>query len=328
MKSDRLVSILLMLQSAQRRTARELAGVLEVSERTIYRDVDALSAAGVPVYTERGSEGGIVLAEGYRKALTNFGEDEVRALFVSGSAILRDLGLGAGLDRALDKLRGAFSDVQRGAAEKARGRIHIDQRRWNQSDAPVEKLSLLRRAVWDDRRIDLIYDDRNRERTTRTVDPFGLVSKAGVWYLVAQTSAGFRSFRVDRVVEIVERDDRFVRPADFDLDEHWRSISAEFMRNTPTYIVTVRVEPSAHDIIDSGYWPIELVDDADPNLLRIRFSNERLALYSIISWGPGVVVVEPSNLRGAIVTHAAELVERYKTEPLEQNALEVAEQRA
>ena len=128
MKSDRLISLLLLLQSAQRRTARELAARLEVSERTIYRDVDALSASGVPVYTERGPEGGIALADGYRNALTHFAEDEVRALFISGSAILSDLGLGANLDRALEKLRGGFSDVQRKAAEKAFGMANLKPR--------------------------------------------------------------------------------------------------------------------------------------------------------------------------------------------------------
>lgn len=315
MKSDRLVSILLMLQSAQRRTARELAASLEVSERTIYRDVDALSASGVPVYTERGAEGGIVLAEGYRKVLTNFGEDEVRALFVSGSAILSDLGLGAGLDRALDKLRGAFSDVQRNAAEKVRGRIHIDQRRWNQHDAPVEKLSLLRRVIWDDRRIELVYEDRKRDRTTRTVDPFGLVSKAGVWYLVAQTDAGFRSFRVDRIVEIVERTDHFVRPENFDLDAHWRRISSDLRANqSPGYAVIVRVDADSLGMVQEGYWPSELVDACDPLVLRVRFTNDRIALHTVISWGVSVRVLDPLEMHAAIVKHAAALIDRYGAE--------------
>ncbi|HEV7180236.1 MAG TPA: YafY family protein [Candidatus Baltobacteraceae bacterium] len=311
MKSDRLVSLLLLLQSTQRRTARELALKLEVSERTIYRDVDALSCAGIPVYTERGAEGGIALAEGYRKALTNFGDDEVRALFVSGSAILTDLGLGAGLDRALDKLRGAFSDVQRRAAEKARERIHIDQRRWNQTDAPVEKLALLRRAVWDDRRVELVYEDRRRERTTRVVDPFGLVSKAGVWYLVARTAGGFRSFRVDRIVEVVETLERFERPEDFNLDEHWRQIAYDLMANQPqSYSVTLRVESASTQMLGS-YWHTEVVPGDDPNLLRITFPSSEIALYQVLSWGDTVAILDPPDLRDAIVSHARALIERY-----------------
>ncbi|MBV8749904.1 MAG: HTH domain-containing protein, partial [Candidatus Eremiobacteraeota bacterium] len=133
MKASRLLSMLLLLQSAERRTAGELAQALEVSERTVHRDVDALSAAGVPVYAERGAGGGIALAAGYRRALTQFGEDELRALFISGSNPLGDLGISVDRERALEKLSGALNDVQRKAVEKARGRIHLDQRRWNQA---------------------------------------------------------------------------------------------------------------------------------------------------------------------------------------------------
>lgn len=208
MKSDRLVSLLLLLQSTERRTARDLALRLEVSERTIYRDIDALSASGIPVYAERGAEGGIALAEGYRRALMHFGEDEIRALFIGGTAVLSDLGLGPNLERALEKLRGGLGDVQQRAAERARGRIHIDQRRWNQSDPPVELLALLRRAVWDDRCIDIRYEDRTGAQTTRRVEPYGLVSKAGVWYVIARGESGFRSFRVDRVRDVQECKDR------------------------------------------------------------------------------------------------------------------------
>ena len=311
MKADRLVSILLLLQSAQRRTARELATRLEVSERTIYRDVDALSASGVPVYTERGSDGGIALAEGYRKALMHFGEEEIRALFVSGSAILSDLGLGAGLDRALEKLRGGLSDMQRQAAEKARNRVHIDQRRWNQQDAPVEKLAMLRRAVWDDRCVNLTYEDRHRTRTTRACDPFGLVSKAGVWYLVARTPEGFRSFRVDRIAAIEELDARFDRPPDFDLDDHWKRISADIMTSqSRTYPVKVRVDPETLAMI-TGFWPIEN-DPDDPNVVRVMFSNAQAALYQVLSWGDGVSVIEPPELKAAIVEHATTLIARYR----------------
>ena len=168
MKASRLLEMLLLLQSAERRSARELAAALEVSERTVYRDVDALSAAGVPVYAERGVYGGIALAAGYRKALTQFGEDEIRALFISGSNPLGDLGLGVDRERALEKLSGAMNDAQRKAAVKTRGRIHLDQRRWNQAVQPQLHLAALRRAVWDDHRVRLQYRDRASRTTNST----------------------------------------------------------------------------------------------------------------------------------------------------------------
>jgi predicted DNA-binding transcriptional regulator YafY len=311
MKADRLMALLLLLQSSTQRTARELADKLEVSERTIYRDVDALSAAGVPVYTERGSTGGIALAEGYRKALTHFGEEEVRALFASGSSALADLGLGAQLDRALEKLRGGLSDAQRSAAEHVRARVHIDQRRWNQGDPPVEKLALLRRVVWDDRRIELRYEDRHRTATTRDCDPLGLVSKAGVWYLIARTAEGYRTFRVDRIADLTELSGRFERPADFDLDSYWRETMQRFNdEQNRGYSVVVRC---SREIIDdmTSYWPWEIVEDGDPATLRVRFSNLDTALHNLFAWGCRVSLVEPEELRARVCARAQEMLAHY-----------------
>ena len=311
MKADRLMAILLLLQSTQQRTARELAEKLEVSERTIYRDVDALCAAGVPVYTERGSTGGIALAEGYRKALTHFGEEEVRALFASGSSALADLGLGTQLDRALEKLRGGFSDAQRSAAEHVRARVHIDQRRWNQGDPPVEKLALLRRVVWDDRRIELRYEDRHRTATTRECDPLGLVSKAGVWYLVARTNDGFRTFRVERIADISELSERFERPENFDLNTHWRETMQRYSdEQRPGYPVVVRC---SRDVLDdmTSYWPWEIVEDGDPAMLRIRFTSVEVALHNLFAWGPRVFLIEPDELRSRVRERAQEMLAHY-----------------
>ena len=312
MKSDRLVSLLLLLQSAPRRTARELAARLEVCERTIYRDVDALSASGVPVYAARGSDGGIALADGYRKALMHFGEDEVRALFVSGSAILADLGMGSNLDRALDKLRGGFSDMQRKAAEKARRRIHIDQRRWYQSDPPVERLSLVRRAVWDDRRMEIVYEDRNKARTTRSIDPYGLVSKAGVWYLVASTAEGFRSFRIDRIVDVRELNERFDRDANFDLDAYWKKSAALMRSEYQGFAVTLRAAVDAAESITS-FWPSRWIERDGERLLSVDFPNESAAVSHLLTWGDEVELVEPLSLREPVLARARAICERYES---------------
>lgn len=311
MKADRLMTLLLLLQSTTQRTARELAEKLEVSERTIYRDVDALCAAGVPVYTERGATGGIALAEGYRKALTAFGEEEVRALFASGSNALADLGLGAQLDRALEKLRGGLSDTQRSAAEHVRARVHIDQRRWNQGDAPLEKLALLRRAVWDDRRIQLSYADRHRTATTRECDPLGLVSKAGVWYLIARTADGFRTFRVDRITDTVELNERFERPQNFDLDVHWRETMQRYAdEQKGGYPVIICVPREIFDDM-TNFWPWEVVTEGDPTTLRVRFSSVETALHNLFAWGPRVTLVEPDELRERVYARAQEMLACY-----------------
>jgi len=312
-KADRLISLLLLLQSRRQCSARILAERLEVSERTIYRDVEALGAAGVPVYAERGSAGGIVLADGYRRALTQFSEDEIRSLFVSGVSPLADLGLERGLDRALEKLHGGLADVQRRAAEKSRSRIHVDQRRWNQPEPPRAILTALRRAVWDDRRVRIRYEDRNRAISTRTVDPLGLVSKAGVWYLVARYGEELRSFRVDRMRSAEELAQRFERPAAFDLERYWRESSARFKETSRSAdcIVLLRARADAVERV-SAYWPAELVSlDGASALLRVTFPGREVATFALVAWSDVATLVEPEELREALVARARRTLERY-----------------
>lgn len=313
MKADRLIALLLLLQSRRQCSARVLAEQLEVSERTIYRDVDALGAAGVPVYAERGSAGGIVLADGYRRALTHFNEDEIRALFVSGASPLADLGLDHGLDRALEKLHGGLADVQRRAAEKARSRIHLDQRRWNQAEPPRVLLTTLRRAVWDDRRVRIRYEDRNRAPSTRTIDPLGLVSKAGIWYLIARSNGELRSFRVERILVAEELLERFERPGDFDLERYWQESSASFARasRTADYTVTLLAATEALDRV-TGYWPAELLERGERNCrVRVTFPGADPALSQMLAWCDVATVLEPRELRDAIASRARQALRRY-----------------
>ncbi len=313
MKADRLISLLLLLQSRRQCSARILAERLEVSERTIYRDVEALGAAGVPVYAERGSAGGIVLADGYRRALTQFTEDEIRSLFVSGASPLADLGLERGLDRALEKLHGGLADVQRRAAEKSRSRIHVDQRRWNQPEPPRAILTALRRAVWDDRRVRVRYEDRNRASSTRSVDPLGLVSKAGVWYLVARCGEELRSFRVDRIRSAEELTQRFERPASFDLERYWRESSARFNEASRSgdCVVLLQTRSDALERV-CAYWPAEVVSQDEAGaLLRVTFPGSEIALFQLVAWSEIATLVEPEELREALVARARTTLDRY-----------------
>ena len=308
MKSSRLLSMLLLLQGAERRSARELAAVLEVSARTVYRDVDALAASGVPVYAERGVYGGIALAAGYRKALTQFGEDEIRALFISGANPLGDLGLGAGRERALEKLAGAMSDAQRKAVTKTRGRIHVDQRRWNQATQPQEHLAALRLAVWDERRVQLRYRDRESKTTERTVDPLGLVAKAGVWYLVARAGAEYRTFRAERIIGVKALAESFVRPADFDLDAYWQNWTSSVEADSKRIPVVFAVAPSELERI-SRYWETQVVTPSADTpggtvLVRVIFPAVDAALHQAVAWAGIAELVEPPTLRAELVACA------------------------
>jgi predicted DNA-binding transcriptional regulator YafY len=314
MKADRLISLLLVLQSRRHCTAPALAEILEVSERTIYRDVDALCAAGVPVYAERGSNGGIALSDGYRNTLTHFNEDEIRALFASGASPLADLGFDRGLDRALEKLHGAMADVHRRAAEKARSRIHLDRRRWNQPEPPREFLAVLRRAVWDDRRISMTYHDRNRVASTRVVDPLGLVSKAGVWYFVARSEGELRTFRVERIARVDELEERFERPHEFDLERYWRESMLRFAETSRTeeIAVTFSVAAGAVDRVQS-YWPVELLETNGPEwLVRVQFPGTEIAVFQAVAWADVARVVEPAGVRDAAIARARQVLQRYE----------------
>ena len=317
MKSGRLLAMLLLLQARGRISARELAGHLEVSQRTVYRDLDALSAAGVPVHAERGATGGIVLAEGYRKALTQFGDDEIRALFTTGNDLLADIGLEDRLPLALDKLAGALSAKQRRAADTMRGRVYVDHRRWKQSAQPRQHLAALRVAVWEDRRIILRYRDQERRASERVIDPLGLVAKAGVWYLVARSNGEMRTFRADRITGITETEDRFDRPDDFDLNAFWRRWTSDFEESLPSFPVIVRVPADdAREI--ASYWDAHVLDDRTASgmaLVKVIFPNEGAALQQIIAWGDGSEIVEPGTLRELVVERARAVIAHHGQQP-------------
>ena len=312
MKSGRLLAMLLLLQAKGRSNARELAKRLEVSQRTVYRDLDALSAAGVPVHAERGAAGGIVLADGYRQALTQFNEDELRALFISGDNPLADIGVGDQRPFALDKLAGALPEAQRRAVEMARDRIYVDPRRWKQAAQPREHLATLRVAIWEDRRVRLHYRDQQRKPTVRVVEPLGLVAKAGVWYLVAVSAGEMRTFRAERILEAQELDERFERPAGFDLVAFWRDWAKQFEESLPTYVVLLRIAVEAVDDV-TGYWDAHVLERGRSGfwLARIVFPSPEIAVHQLVAWSGKVEIVEPLALKDLVVRRAREVIANY-----------------
>ncbi|GAC1419332.1 MAG: YafY family protein [Candidatus Velthaea sp.] len=248
----------MLLQARNPRNARELARLLEVTPRTIYRDVDALGTAGIPIYAERGSHGGIALTEGYRQSLTHFSGEELHALFVSSSQPLTDLGVAAA-DGALLKLAGTLSDVQRRDAQKARERVLLDQQKWYRTAQPAAVLATLRAATWEDRRVHLGYRDRNGTATSREVEPLGLVSKAGVWYVIAREPGGTpHSFRAERIIDVRILAERFERPADFNLETYWYASTAALERPVMVFEALIRLRGETASLF--GYWDAEIID--------------------------------------------------------------------
>jgi len=246
-RADRLLSLLMLLQARGRMTAQELAEELEVSLRTIYRDMDALSAAGVPVYAERGPGGGCALIDDYRTNLTGLTGDEVRALFMlSIPAALNELGVSQELKAALQKLAAALPAARRHDQELVRQRIYLDWSGWSQPEEPALHLQTIQRAVWEDYRLHLAYRVQmgpHAGQFERLVDPYGLVAKAGAWHLVCAGDGRLRVYRVSQVLEARVAGERFTRPPDFDLAAFWQSWCAGQEENRPSYPVTVRVSP-------------------------------------------------------------------------------------
>ena len=224
-------------------TAAALAEELEVSERTIHRDVDALSAAGVPIYAERGPHGGIQLVDGYRTRLTGLTGDEAEALFLSGlPGPAAELGLGTVVAAARLKVLAALPNELRARATRLVERFHLDAAGWFHATESVPHLARIANAVWEAQRITVGYRRAGGE-INRILDPLGLVLKAGIWYLVASAEGEVRTYRVSRFSRASPTGMSFARPPDFDLAEHWRASIDAYERAAPRTEVTVRIDP-------------------------------------------------------------------------------------
>ncbi|MEU5886924.1 YafY family protein [Streptomyces sp. NPDC047461] len=307
MKSSRLVSILLLLQTRGRMTAARLAEELEVSVRTVYRDVEALSAAGVPLYADAGHAGGYRLLDGYRTRLTGLTADEAEALFLAGvPGPAAELGLGSVLAAAQLKVRAALPVELRAHADRISGRFHLDAPGWYAEAEETPYLPAVADAVWNNRVLNIVYRRwRAPTDVERRLEPYGLVLKAGRWYVVA--GPGPRTFRVDQILELAVAEGEFTRPDDFDLAAYWTAHQRDFHERLYRGEAVVRLAPGvtlarAADVRadeDGGTVatvPIESVDHALGEFLRM---------------GTDIEVLQPPELRERLARTAAELTEMY-----------------
>jgi predicted DNA-binding transcriptional regulator YafY len=324
MRASRLVQLLLLLQTNGKMTASRLAEELEVSVRTIYRDIEALSGAGVPIYAEAGPGGGVRLVDGYRTRLTGLTAHEAEALALSGlPGAASELGLGTVLAAAQLKVDAALPPELRSRAVRMRERFHLDAPGWFAREELVPHLAALSRAVWDSERIEIRYAKRDGE-VRRLIDPLGLVLKAGVWYLVALSgrTRSVRTFRVSRVQAVRALDEPAERPEDFDLAAQWAESSTAFLETWPTYLVRVRVRADQiwhlRDVLEPGAAKeaLETAGEPDDDGWRettIRVESQGMAIHELLRFGSNLEVLEPAELRDAMAEQASEMVERYAT---------------
>jgi predicted DNA-binding transcriptional regulator YafY len=319
MRASRLLSILLLLQTRGRMSAAALAAEFEVSVRTLYRDIDQLSAAGVPVYAERGRAGGFQLLDGYRTRLTGLTAAEAEALFLSGlPGPAADLGLGEAMAQAQLQLLAALPGHQ-GAGRMAR-RFHLDPVGWFRGAEPTDLLPALAEAVWNARRIAIRYESW-KARVEREVEPLGLVLKAGAWYLVARAGGRPRTYRVSAIETLALTGETFERPAAFDLAAYWSRSAADFEARMQQGEAVVRLSPRGLERISQlGRAVVEAArrtaSAADPNgwvvaTIPVETTSFDHAAADILKLGADAEVLAPPVLRAHMAKFAARIASLY-----------------
>ena len=315
MRASRLLSILLSLQARGRLTAAGMAEELEVSERTIHRDIDQLSAAGIPVIADRGRAGGFKLADGFRTELTGLTEGEAEALFLAGlPGPAAELGLSDLMAMARTKLLAALPAGARAA--RVAERFHLDPAGWFRATDAVTALPAIARAVWNERYVRFRYGPA---RELRKVGPVGVVLKAGLWYLVAQKAGAFRTYRVGRMSEVEALDEPYERPRNVDLAAWWAKSSREYEMSSYRGTATIRLSPRGLALVDMlGPYVAQAVAETagkpdDRGWLRctIPIESVEYGVGELMRLGADVEVVAPPALRARMAQSLSETLEHY-----------------
>jgi len=319
MRADRLLSLMMLLQSRGKLRAEELAAELEVSARTIYRDIDALSASGVPVYADNGPGGGYSLLEGYRTELTGLSPEETEALLLLAlPGPLADLSISKKLKTAVLKVvSSAPADMAQSEA-RMRARLYLDPSSWFSPGDEPRFLDELQKCAWHDQKVWMEYSDKKSARSGREICPYALVVKAAVWYLVADTEKGLRVFRVSRITSVTPLDAHFKRDANFKLRDFWEEWSGKFIESLHGYQTTICVASEGEGVV-GGLWPgtgeslLRATPEGGWKKIEVTFANQHEALWQILQMGTLVRVESPPALRDAVRDAALKIAGMYRT---------------
>ncbi|WP_341314058.1 YafY family protein [Paraburkholderia sp. IMGN_8] len=319
MRASRLLSILMTLQARGQVTAQSLADECAVSLRTIYRDIDALSAAGVPVHSERGAEGGYRLLDGYRTRLNGLSSQEAEALFLAGlPGPVQALGLGAVMAGAQTKLLAALPVELRSTAERMRSRFHLDAPAWfSDADQPAH-LPLIANAVWEQHPLQIRYQSWKAEKFRR-IEPLGIVLKSGAWYVVGRVDTDIRIYRISRIRDLSVLDETFERPSTFDLATFWQDSTQRLSEEMHASKATLRLSPWGMKMLEAFTSPfacaaatISEPDAADGwCTVTLPVGSVRQACAELLRFGTEAEVLAPPELRALMAEVAAALHRRY-----------------
>ena len=321
MRADRLLSILLILQARGCTTAQYLSRELEVSVRTIYRDVDALCTAGIPLYTERGPGGGISLLDSYRSNLTHLTENEIHTLFMMTlSTPLSELGMTQQINNLLRKLRISFPADTYSGAQDINQRLYVDWTAWHPPSENTPYLESLRDAVWECRLVKIKYHTQVRNNIVeRLLAPYSLVAKAGLWYLIGATLDTKRVYRVSQIAEVQQLSKKFIRPADYDLISFWHNWCKDYEDQRTLYEVQARIKPQLipylNYIMGNHVNTRELEKKSPENdgwiSVELRFESFEMARGYLLNCGSALEIIEPEALKESVIDYAKQVVSIY-----------------
>lgn len=319
MRASRLLSIQMLLETRGRMSARALAGALEISIRTLYRDIDELTAAGVPVYAERGRAGGFELMRGWKTTLTGLTPSEAQAVFLSGLAgPAAELGLGDEVEQAQLKLLAALPASWRDDARRVSSRLYLDPIDWYRESQPLPHLATVASAVWDERPLAMHYESW-KLTSRRTIHPLGLVLKAGAWYLVAASDDKLRTYRVASILDAELQPGAVKRPKDFNLTEYWRQsvqrFEAEVFKGEATVRATAAGLKSLSYLSAAVARAVAAVSppDAGDDRVELRIPIETIdhATGQLLRLAPDVEVIGPPALKRSTIERLRRVVELY-----------------
>lgn len=323
MRADRLLRMTFLLQKHKQMTAQDLADELEVSLSTIYRDIDALGIAGIPVYTQPGTNGGIFIEEGFRATLTDLSQAQILSLFLAINAkSLADIGLEQTTKDAVLKVFNTLPASHQDEVRRTQQRLYIDSEGWfSNSENPSQYLEIVQQAVWQDKRLKLVYQSYESSPYDLVIDAYALVSKSDKWYLVGRKDTGdYRTYRLTRIIQLQLFDEKFARDSSFNLATYWKDARQYFDQQMaeefPDFTVELRVHSTTFwylvRVLDGQFEQISPPDETHMCYVRVRFRTEQEARAHILSMATGVEIISPIYLVDDIRQIVKEMGEYYR----------------
>lgn len=318
MRADRLISILIILKNRGKMSTNELANELEVTNRTIHRDMESLISAGIPIESIRGKQGGWRILDNWSSKLSWLKNAEVQSLLAPyPNRVLKDLGINDDFSKARSKLLASFSHTHNQESIKLWDRIYIDDSTWRDENEEHDFLSEIKEAIFQSKKLSILYKKYDGSMDERVIDPLGMVSKGDKWYLVALKESNFRNYRISRIESATILNMEFDYPINFSLESYWKESKREFVQSLPKFLVKVEVHPSIVSRLSFSGRFVEVKQQETAistgwNTMNLTFNSEQEAIDFIFSFGDKIRITDPIYIKDIILKKAYELIEFYK----------------